>query len=361
METHLFDYDLPPECIAQKPSKHRDESRLLVVNRKSQEITHHIFNELHNLIPINTSLFRNNVAVRKARLYGYRESGGFVECLLLEATDSDLWRCLLKPAKKLKTGSSFRINNVFQATVIQRESNNTFLINFDIKNDLSVEQFCQQNGQIPLPPYIQRTSSETADSIDEQRYQTVYADPQETHAAAAPTAGLHFTPELITKLKDAAFPIYDLTLHIGPGTFQPIKEEQLEAHTMHEESYQLPQETLQTLCDSHSLPRLAIGTTALRAMEDFSRKWKQKPSISQETQKGFSSKTDIFIYPPEEFYSVDSLLTNFHLPQSTLMCLVSAFLSPENSEGIKWLKAIYREAINANYRFYSYGDAMLIL
>lgn len=362
LETDLFNYDLPAERIAQNPQKCRDDSRLLLVNRKSQTIAHHIFRELPDLIPEGTSLFRNNVAVRKARLYAYREGGGTVECLLLEPTaDVSQWYCLLKPAKKCKPGKSFGLKGIFQATVIQRKNNNQFLVAFDTQENLSVEQLCQKHGQVPLPPYIQRSQPEAAQSSDAQRYQTIYADPEKAHAAAAPTAGLHFTPALIEKLKQASFPIYDLTLDIGLGTFQPIKTKELEAHNMHKEYYRLPQNTLEALCDPNSRPRLAIGTTALRAMEDFTRKWRQNPSLTQEERKNFSTETNLFIYPPDMIYSTDSLLTNFHLPHSTLMCLVSAFLSPGDSEGIKWLKTIYSEAINANYRFYSYGDAMLIL
>ena len=355
-----LDYPLPPESIAQEPTAERDGSRLLIVDRQTRQLSHHRFHELPDLLPEQCTLFRNNARVRKSRLYARRPKGGAVECLLLRpGNTAGQWHCLLKPGRKLPPGQNFGIKGVFTSTVLDKQETGESLIELHIEDGHSLDWLCQHYGKLPLPPYIQRT--ETRDpSADDERYQTVYADPSKTVAAAAPTAGLHFTPQVLQALRERALPIYDLTLHIGLGTFKPIATENIADHPMFSEYYEIPAETCQALLDDDSRPRLAVGTTAVRAMEDFSRKRKGGSAQISE-RSNFCAEADLFLYPPTVIGSVDMLLTNFHLPRSTLLCLVAAFLSPGETDGLDWLKAIYQQAIERGYRFYSYGDAMLIL
>ncbi|MCD8298733.1 MAG: tRNA preQ1(34) S-adenosylmethionine ribosyltransferase-isomerase QueA [Opitutae bacterium] len=370
MDTELFDYSLPQELIAQTPAARRDASRLLVFERASGKIRHCVFSDLPEILPAGTRLFRNDAAVLQARLPGVREgSGGKVECLLLRPGKiPSQWWCLLKPGKKAAAGA-FGIAGVYRAHVIDKEicedGGGEYLVEFEIspRGD-NVLDVAKRIGVLPLPPYIVRSRPKNADfsALDKERYQTVYAHLENPVAAAAPTAGLHFSTELLQKLRERNFPQFDLTLHIGIGTFQPIKSAEIEAHKMHKEFYSIPQETREQLEreDKKNSPRLAVGTTSLRAMEDFARRRAAGDPLIPE-RGSVAAVAGLFVFPPQKIIGAEFLLTNFHLPKSSLMCLVAAFLAPGEMRGIEIIKQIYAEAISLRYRFYSYGDAMLIL
>lgn len=353
-----LDFDLPPDRIAATPTTQRDESKLLVVERKSRKISHHTFKELPDLIPADTTFFRNSVRVLKARLFGVRPTGGKVECLLLRPTATlNEWHCLLRPGKRAADEAGFLVNG-HHAVVSAVGTSGDYLVKFNLPAGLTVEQLAQQYGEIPLPPYIieARKNSEQSYFSDEERYQTIYADSTATRAVAAPTAGLHFTPALLEKLKQRGHRSFNLTLDVGAGTFQPIQSTNLESHVMHSEAYTIPRDTIEALRNCR--PRLAVGTTTVRSAEDFLRKLPQLNPIPHLDYQGDSS---LFIRPGDTIQCCEHLLTNFHLPRSTLLCLVSAFLAPGDEAGLPWLKEIYAEAIQHQYRFFSYGDAMLIL
>ncbi|MGF1483789.1 MAG: tRNA preQ1(34) S-adenosylmethionine ribosyltransferase-isomerase QueA [Opitutales bacterium] len=356
MDTDAFDFELPPERIAQVPAERRDHSRLMRVDRKSGAVTHHRFHELPQLLPAGARLFRNNAGVLPARLRAQRPTGGAVECLLLHPTDDPLsWWCLLRPGKKLPTGATFRLEGHFAATVEEKPERGPSRVRFAPDKAPSVVELARALGEMPLPPYIQRGDPALA-QLDRERYQTVYAEQEKPVAAAAPTAGLHFTPELLAKIADQGFSYFDLSLHVGLDTFQPIQTERVEAHTIHTETYVIPPQTRAAALDAGAGPRVAVGTTSLRALEDFARK-----QATTSPSQPWVERASLFIYPPAEFFATDALITNFHLPRSTLLCLVSAFLTPGKTDGIEWLKQVYTEAIAREYRFFSYGDAMLIL
>ena len=362
METQLFDFNLPKELIAQVPAARRDSSRLMLVDRKRGTVSHHVFNELPELLPPKSRLFRNNAAVIKARLKAHKPDGGPVECLLLHPGEDALhWWCLLKPGRKLKPGATFGIPEEFESEVIEKQHTGKNYVRFKLCNDHSVLQMSERLGEMPLPPYIRRNKEPSLKKLDDTRYQTVFSNPNKRVAAAAPTAGLHFTPELFKQLRQREIFAYDLTLHVGLDTFQPIKEKFIEQHVIHKEFYEIPSDTLSVLREENAASRVAIGTTSARTMEDYWRKAGRASPARNEMPAGFSAEADLFIYPPETFEATDILLTNFHLPRSTLLCLVAAFLTPGETSGIKWLKEIYTEAVASNYRFFSYGDAMLIL
>ena len=362
MDTSLFEYELPESAIAQVPLEQRDESRLLVVNRQTGRIEDHRFHDLPDLLPKPCSLFRNNATVLKARLFGQRSHGGKVECLLLHPTSNpNAWWCLIKPARKLPPGSTFGSQGHYQATILEKKLSGECLVEIIPEFNESILQLTERIGEIPLPPYIHRKPDDANKSLDIQRYQTVYADPKKKVAAAAPTAGLHFTPAILDSLGKKGVQSYDLTLHVGLDTFRPIATSMIEDHVIHREIYEIPAVTCRAIQSAPGGSRLAVGTTSVRTMEDYSRKIAGSKSNPLSLNDDFSSEADIFIYPPATFTTTDLLLTNFHLPRSTLLCLVAAFLTPGEIEGIKWLKAIYSGAIDKGYRFYSYGDAMLVL
>jgi len=367
MHLSELDFELPPSLIAQTPATRRDHSRLLLVDRRKQRIAHHHFYDLPGLIPRKTYLFRNNAAVFKARLPGRRPTGGKMECFLLRPQNTDSgkggpgeeWECLLKPARKLPVGSTFQHENHYRAEILEKKDHGVHRVRFTINNPgESVLDLCAHIGSVPLPPYIQRHSPSDPDGSDEKYYQTVYADPCKQVAAAAPTAGLHFTPRIIHKLEDRGNSFHDLTLHVGLGTFQPITSERIEDHIMHHEHYEIPAETRQAILGGPSAgyTRLAVGTTSVRSIEDFLRH--KETAAPGEV---FRREAALFLAPPSDFHGVDALLTNFHLPRSTLLCLVAAFLDPGKTSGLQWLREIYAIAIREKYRFFSYGDAMLIL
>lgn len=357
VKADLFDFELPEEAIAQTPADRRDGSKLLLIDRKTGQVSNLLFRELPDILPGPTTFVRNNARVLKARIPGTRTTGGKVECLLLNpAEDDQTWWCLLKPGKKLPLESSFGLDGFYSATVLEKRRDGPTRVRFEANNDRNVFELAEAIGRLPLPPYIARAPEDQRSKLDEERYQTVYAAPEKTVAAAAPTAGLHFTPEMIQCLESSGHCFKDLTLHVGLGTFRPIQVDDLEQHKMHEEIYEVPADTLQFLRKSRPL---AVGTTSLRTVEDLFRKG-QLSGDGSFPGDPLRDSANLFIYPPAEFYT-NALLTNFHLPRSTLICLVSAFLTPGSTDGIEWCLEIYKSAISAGYRFYSYGDAMLIL
>jgi S-adenosylmethionine:tRNA ribosyltransferase-isomerase len=361
VEAARFDYNLPKEAIAQVPADKRDSSRLLLVNRSTGQVADHLFSELPDLLSSTAHLFRNTVKVMKARIFAERSGGGKVECLVLNPSSNapvTEWWCLLRPGKRLPVGSNFSLPGLFKATVLEKNEEGMARIHFDLEQHESVADLTDVVGEMPLPPYIQRADEDERKSIDAERYQTIYADPSKPFGAAAPTAGLHFTPNIIRRMEDGGNKFHDLTLHVGMGTFKPIQSELVESHVMHEEYYEIPQSTREAMNTKRDRRlKLAVGTTSLRAMEDYYRYSQKHPDTGEGT---FGRNADIYIYPPDTFHT-EALLTNFHLPKSTLLCLVSAFLTPGSTDGIDWLMQIYRAALKRNYRFYSYGDAMLIL
>jgi len=378
LKTDLFDYPLPDRLIAQQPANRRDASRLLVVHRAEHRIEHRHFRDLPEYLRASDCLFRNNAAVIPARLHAQRPTGGQVECLLLRPAanpwsagdparegsaarlprlpireTADEWWCLVRPGKKLPAGATFGIDGVFTATVREKTDDGPVRVAFATKNG-DILAVANRIGDMPLPPYITGHDNDAARAIDRERYQTVYADRAHQVAAAAPTAGLHFTPELLARLSAQGITTADLTLHVGLGTFRPIATEHVEDHPIHREVYEIPAATQQALFQPPGR-RIAVGTTSVRTIEHY------LSLHSAPTKRDFLGEADIFIYPPRAFRGVDALITNFHQPRSTLLCLVSAFLTPGSADGIAWLKEIYAEAVAREYRFFSYGDAMIIL
>ena len=352
MLTKDLNYYLPNELIAQSPPDRREDSRLVLFDRAIDKISHHSFHEFPDLLPPKLSIFRNNVSVLKARLKGKRPSGGSVECLLLQpdGKEETTWRCLLKPGRKTAKAKFFGLPNEYSAEVINSLESGEYLVKFSMLKDANPYALAERIGTLPLPPYVKRP----VNSNDEKRYQTVYANKANQTAVAAPTAGLHFTDKIIEKLIFNGHSINDLVLSVGLGTFRPIETDKVEDHPMHAEKYFIPHSTICNLNKSNG-KRLAIGTTCVRAIEHY-----QSLGIKP-INDDFSMETSLFIKPPYVFKGVDYLLTNFHLPGSSLLCLVAAFISPGEQSGLKILKKIYAEAISRKYRFFSYGDAMLIL
>lgn len=358
MDISLFDFDLPDELIAQVPVDVRDQSRLMVVDRKQRTWSHQTFAEIGKFLPGGAVLMRNNASVLPARLRGFRSSGGAVECLLLNpGTTAEEWWCLVRPGRKLSTGSRFGRDGEWTGEVTEVADDGRRLVRFETARDEPFLDVVNRLGEMPLPPYIHRDKGDARTATDRERYQTVYAEPTKQVAAAAPTAGLHFTPRLQIDLQEDGFSFADLTLHVGLGTFQPIKTENVEEHPIHRELYEMPPPMQELLHRENTPPRVAVGTTVTRAVEDYL----NKRGSAQPSESTYVGEAGIFIYPPFRFRGVDALITNFHLPRSSLLCLVSAFLSPGKTDGVAWLKELYAEAIRERYRFFSYGDAMLIL
>jgi S-adenosylmethionine:tRNA ribosyltransferase-isomerase len=357
--TSLFDYHLPAELIAQRPAARRDGSRLLVVDRSRRTLEHRMFSDLPEFLKPGDILFRNTASVLPARLIGRRPTGGRVECLLLRREEADgageVWRCLLRPGRRLQAGAVFHAAaDALAGTVESALGDGCVLVRFVARDGKSVVEAANRAGEVPLPPYIGRSDASHRQE-DRERYQTVYADPGRQVAVAAPTAGLHFTPELLGRIREMGVGTADLTLHVGLGTFRPIATEAVESHPIHSEFYEIPLETQRALFAPFSGRRVAVGTTTVRSVEDFLSRH-EGPAGSD-----FLSEASTFIYPPRVFRGVDALITNFHQPRSTLLCLVAAFLAPGSTEGIPWLMDIYAEAVSLRYRFFSYGDSMLLL
>lgn len=362
LSTDLFDYTLPPHLVAQTPAARRDASRLMVVNRANRTVAHHTFADLPQFLRAGDTLFRNNAAVLPARLHARRPTGGVIECLLLrpDSTHGDnVWWCLVRPGKKLPVGATFAHGEDFSGSILAKDPEGAALIRFSTPDCQTIVDVANRLGDVPLPPYIERADPTAERPRDIERYQTVYADRARQVAVAAPTAGLHFTPELFATLAAQGVSTAEITLHVGLGTFKPIDAATVEEHAIHRELYELPVATQRALfpaaCSEPAGRRIAVGTTSVRSIEDFLSR-----HAAPLDQPHFA-EAGIYIYPPRTFAGVDALITNFHQPRSTLLCLVSAFLAPGSTDGIAWLKELYAEAIAREYRFFSYGDAMLIL
>ncbi|MGH8017711.1 MAG: tRNA preQ1(34) S-adenosylmethionine ribosyltransferase-isomerase QueA [Opitutaceae bacterium] len=363
MKTALFDYDLPPELIAQRPAATRDASRLLIVDRRTRALSHRVFSDLPSFLRGGDWLIRNTARVLPARLFAQRQSGGGrVECLLLRpaSEDSRSWWCLLRPGRRLGPGARFGITGEFDAVVREKSAQAEYRVEFFPADETeNVVALAERLGRLPLPPYVGRAAEDDAiDAEDRARYQTVFADPRHTVAVAAPTAGLHFSEELIASVIAGGAAFADVILHVGLGTFRPIETEDVAAHPIHRERIEISAETRRMLDDTApGGRRIAVGTTSLRTVEYYARH--KHRDLAPDAD--YIADDDLFVYPPFNFKAADALITNFHLPRSTLLCLVAAFLAPGSTDGVSWLHEIYAEAIRERYRFLSYGDAMLIL
>lgn len=332
MTTNDFDYTLPERLIAQTPIEPRSASRLMLLDRATGEVAHKNFTDITSLLKAGDCLILNDSRVIPARLHGKRDTGGEVEVLLLRQTAPDEWECLTRPGKKTREGARVFFENGTNAEVLQCLDDGVRLLRFN--GEIA-------GGEMPLPPYIHEKLS------DSERYQTVYA--RETGSAAAPTAGLHFTDEILRTLVDEGVAVDYVTLHVGLGTFRPVQTENIADHKMHTEYYSISQSVADTIARTKQNGGrvVAVGTTTCRALES---RFMEKGEL-----KAGSSSTDIFITPGYEFKVIDGLLTNFHLPKSTLIMLVSAFAGREN------VLNAYAEAVREEYRFFSFGDAMLIV
>lgn len=340
MKKSDFDFYLPEELIAQTPLEQRDRSRLLVLDKETGAIQHHHFYELPDFLNENDCLVLNNSRVLPARLIGKRASGGAVELVLLRDLGDGRWECLSRPGRKTKPGTRLEFgDNQLCAEVEAVVEGGNRIVRFEYEGIFL--EVLEWLGKMPLPPYIKEELN------DPERYQTVYS--RELGSAAAPTAGLHFTPELLEKIKAKGVKICYVTLHVGLGTFRPVKEEEIEQHEMHSEFCIVPEDTARIVTDTKKNGGrvVAVGTTSCRTLESFA-----SPDGTLAPSSGW---TDIFIYPGYNFKCVDALVTNFHLPESTLIMLVSALAGRENV-----LRA-YNTAVEQRYRFFSFGDACLIL
>ena len=351
MDVALFDYDLPVERIAQYPLTQRDRSRLLLVKRHDRVFSDELFCDLHLHLKPGDLLVLNDTKVIPARLLGRKESGGQVEAFLVRSVTESLgederdcsrvlWQALFKSSKKMQSGQKLDFGGGLWGQVVEPSGTDPGLLALSVEAGASVDAAIEKVGQVPLPPYIKRQPA----SADRQTYQTVYADAAASGAVAAPTAGLHFTKELLAGLHEKGIETAFLTLHVGLGTFSPVRCEKVEEHRIHEEYFQIPEATLGRIKEAQARKGriVAVGTTVTRALEYY--------ALTGDS----SGMCDIFIYPGHEFKLVDAMLTNFHLPASTLMMLVSAFAGRET------IMAAYRRALELEFRFYSYGDAMLI-
>lgn len=339
MKTHDFWYDLPEELIAQTPLEQRDSSRLLVLDRQSGQVTHRHFYDIINYLQPGDCLVMNDSRVLPARLLGHRPTGGAVEVLLLRDLGNKKWECLCKPGRKMQVGNEVIFGNgELTATVTAVQEDGNRIVEFCYEGIFL--EVLERLGRMPLPPYIK------AELQDQERYQTVYS--KSVGSAAAPTAGLHFTTDLLDKIRQMGVKTAFVTLHVGLGTFRPVKAEDIKEHHMHSELCMISCETAQILNETkRSGGRIiCVGTTSCRTLESL---------VNEDGSFEAKSKwTDIFIYPGYSFKAMDGLITNFHLPESTLVMLVSAFAGREN------VLAAYEEAVKERYRFFSFGDAMFI-
>lgn len=341
MKTSDFDYELPQELIAQTPAERRDASRLLCLDRETGAFSHHHFYELPDFLRPGDCLILNNSRVLPARLLGERlPGGGACEVLLLIDRGGGVWECIVRPGKHLRTGAKLRFGDgELTAEVTEVLPDGNRLVKFACEGIFL--EVLERLGKMPLPPYIK------AELQDKERYQTVYS--KVNGSAAAPTAGLHFTPELLERIEAMGVKLGYVTLHVGLGTFRPVKEDEVEAHEMHSEYCVVPEETAALINETKTRGGrvICVGTTSCRTLESW--------AAEDGTMKASGGWTSIYIYPGYRFKVMDALITNFHLPQSTLLMLVSAFAGRE-----KVLRA-YEEAVRERYRFFSFGDAMLIM
>lgn len=359
-----YDYNLPEELIAQLPADKRDNSRMMILNRKDRTISHKHFYDIVDLIDKNTLLVMNNTKVLPARLIGYKDTGAKIEVFLLKQAETQsleenmqnpmyrvkqlcLWDVLIKPSKRVKPDTIIKISEELSVKAIKRlEENGEWLVELMFEGD-NVLDVLHRNGQIPLPPYIERKiQNEDLKKLDFERYQTVYA--KDEGSVAAPTAGLHFTQEILQKLQDKGVELAYVTLNVGLGTFRPVQCENVENHKMHSETFEISEKAAEQInrAKKEGKQIIAVGTTTVRTLETAF----QKYGCIQPCH----DHSELFIYPPYEFKVIDKLITNFHLPKSTLLMLVSALA------GKDFIFEAYNEAIKNNYRFFSYGDCMFI-
>ena len=340
MKVSDFNYDLPKELIAQVPIKNRDESRLMILDRNLKTIKHKVFKDIIDYLEPGDCLVRNNTKVIPARLYGVKEStGANVEFLLLKRIDGDIWEVMVRPGKKLMPGAKVTFGNgLLKAEIIEKLDGGNRKVKFEYNGIFN--EILNEIGLMPLPPYIHEKLKE------KDRYQTIYAKYE--GSAAAPTAGLHFTEDLFEKLKQKGVEVANVTLHVGIGTFRPVKVENIEEHNMHSEHFYIQQEDAEKINkakrEGHRV--IAVGTTSCRVLESIA----DENGMVKETE----GDTSIFIYPGYKFKCLDALITNFHLPESTLIMLVSALA------GKDFIMKAYNEAVKEKYRFFSFGDAMFI-
>lgn len=364
MRLEEFEYDLPPKQIAQRPLERRDASRMLVLSRADGALTDSMFSSFAKSLRGDELLVFNNTRVVPARLFGRRVGvhsqppsratrrehlTGEVEVFLTRRHDSETWEALVRPGRKMKVGEHIRFGTgELEAEIVARGELGSRTVRFVSRDTQPVTEHLERLGHVPLPPYIRRTD----ELSDRERYQTVFA--KKAGAIAAPTAGLHFTKEMLENLRKRGIGTCELTLEVGLGTFQPVHTERLEDHNMHSEAYEIPPETAEHIQEARRAGKriLAVGTTVVRALEDSAK----RAAESGSRQLVLPGRTDaqVFIYPGFQFRVVDTLLTNFHLPRSTLLALVCAFAGRES------VLAAYRHAVASGYRFYSYGDCMLI-
>ena len=340
MKVSDFDYELPEELIAQTPIEKRDESRLMVLDREKQTIEHRKFKNIIEYLKPGDVLVRNNTKVIPARIYGKKETGANVEFLLLNNMEGDIWECIVRPGNKLHIGTNVIFGDgLLKAEILEIMEGGTRKVKFYY--DGIFNEILDKIGLMPLPPYIHEELKE------KDRYQTVYAKYE--GSAAAPTAGLHFTEELFEDLRKKGVEIANVTLHVGIGTFRPVKEENVEEHKMHTEHFYIKKEDVEKINNAKKEGRrvIAVGTTSCRVLESIA----DEQGFVKETEED----TGIFIYPGYKFKCIDGLITNFHLPQSTLLMLVSALA------GKDYIMKAYKEAVKEKYRFFSFGDAMVII
>jgi len=333
-------YNLPAEFIAQHPKGKRSESRMLVLDKETGKVIHKKFSNIIDHLLSSDILVVNNTKVIPARLFGTKITGAKVEVFLLEQKTENRWECLVKPGRKLQIGAEITFNEELEAKIIEHAEEGSRIVEFYWKGNFW--DILEDIGNVPLPPYIRREST----NKDKETYQTVYA--QERGSVAAPTAGLHFTKPLMQQIRDKGIEILEVVLHVGLGTFRPVKTDNIKDHTMHSEHCQISREVASKINQAKKEGRriLAVGTTTTRTLESFAK--------NGHLNSG-SHWTDIFLYPGKEIQIIDGLITNFHMPESTLMMLVSAFAGYEN------IMDAYKIAVEEKYRFFSYGDAMLIL
>ncbi len=341
MKTSDFFYDLPEELIAQTPVEPRNSSRLMVLNRASGETEHKIFSDLVSFLNPGDCLIMNDTRVIPARIYGIKEkTGAVVEFLLLEQTENNVWECLCRPGKRAKIGTCFEFGEgILKGEIIGiNDDEGSRFVRFSCRSNLF--SVLDEIGSMPLPPYIKEKLT------DKERYQTVYS--REPGSAAAPTAGLHFTPQMLEEIRKKGINTGFVTLHVGLGTFRPVKVDDVTKHHMHTEHYIIPQETADLIHNTKGNAKkvIAVGTTTCRTLET---------AALGGNITATEGDTSIFIYPGFEFKCIDALITNFHLPESTLIMLVSAFAGYDN------IMNAYKTAVKEKYRFFSFGDAMLII
>lgn len=359
MKTSDFDFDLPQELIAQHPAKHRTDSRLMVFRRPDGNVEHHFFSGLPQLLREGDLLILNDTRVIPARLKAVRDTGREFEILLLEMISPSCWKAMVRHGKEASKGIPLRLlDHQSQPTDVIAEicgkdiENGTYSVRFTRNGEeIDLDTCLADLGSVPLPPYIER-APEPEDVV---RYQTVFA--HYPGSVAAPTAGLHFSKNLLKELQNKGVQIQYVTLHVGAGTFAPVKTENLTEHPMHEEPFILTEETAAAIRQAKHEGRrvIPVGTTSMRVIESVARAQGGTSELH-----GMTLRTKLFIYPPSPFYVADALITNFHFPKSTLLMLVSAFASPGKTDGRETILAAYREAVRQRYRFFSYGDAMLI-